>query len=53
MKGNMKLTQFLAYYDDINPKVKTYIITGIKWGMWLGGIVVFLIFVLLKSTGII
>ncbi len=49
----MKFIQFISHFEDIHPKYKDALITGIRWGIWLGGLAVLIAFLLLKLLNLI
>lgn len=49
----MKFITFLAEFHNVTPKYKDAILIGMKWGMYLGGITVFIILAILKAFHIL
>lgn len=49
----MNFIEFVSEFESIKPELKKAIIAGMRWGMWLGGIIVFIIFGVLRLFKVI
>jgi len=49
----MKLITFIIHFHELKPTYKNDMVIAIRWGMWLGGIIVFFIFLTLRLFKII